>query len=76
LLLRFTSSLRGSKEASLCRSSGRPGQDYTYVDDIVAGIVAAIDYTPRSVDGAPFAVFNLGNSRPVKLTELVELLSA
>jgi UDP-glucuronate 4-epimerase len=53
---------------------GGTGRDYTYVDDIVAGIVAAIDYTPRSVDGAPFEVFNLGNSQPVRLTELLELL--
>jgi UDP-glucuronate 4-epimerase len=53
---------------------GGTGRDYTYVDDIVAGIVAAIDYTPPSVGGAPFEVFNLGNSHPVKLTELLVLL--
>jgi UDP-glucuronate 4-epimerase len=53
---------------------GSSGRDYTYVDDIVAGVVAAIDYEPPCSDGAPFAVFNLGNSRPVKLTELVATL--
>lgn len=63
---------------------GETGRDYTYVDDIVAGVVAALDYNfaPSSVatngraSGArePFEIFNLGNSHPVKLRELVSLL--
>jgi len=53
---------------------GSSGRDYTYVDDIVAGVTAAIEYEPPWSDGAPFAVFNLGNSHPVKLTELVATL--
>jgi UDP-glucuronate 4-epimerase len=53
---------------------GGTGRDYTYVDDIVAGVLAAIDYNPQPVDGAPFEVFNLGNSHPVKLTELIDML--
>ena len=51
---------------------GKTGRDYTYIEDIVAGVLAAMDYTPRRADGAPFEVFNLGNSRPVKLTELLD----
>ena len=51
------------------------GRDYTFVDDIVAGVLAALDFTPRPTGGAaPFEVFNLGNSHPVKLGELIELL--
>jgi UDP-glucuronate 4-epimerase len=53
---------------------GSSGRDYTYVDDIVAGVIAALDYWPPSLGGAPFEVFNLGNSHPVKLTELVSKL--
>jgi UDP-glucuronate 4-epimerase len=53
---------------------GSTGRDYTYVDDIVAGVLAALDYKPSVAAGAPFEVFNLGNSHPVKLLELVELL--
>ena len=41
---------------------------YTFVDDIVAGILAAVDYQTQ------FDVFNLGNSHPCKLSELVQLL--
>jgi UDP-glucuronate 4-epimerase len=50
---------------------GSSGRDYTYVDDIVAGVIAAMDYRPPASGGAPFEVFNLGNSHPVKLTELI-----
>ena len=53
---------------------GSAGRDYTWVEDIVAGVIAAIDYEPHAADGAPFDVFNLGNSHPVKLSEMVALL--
>ncbi len=53
------------------------GRDYTYVDDTVAGILAAVDYKFNVTPGeAPFDIFNLGNSHPVKLGELVELIEA
>lgn len=53
---------------------GNSGRDYTYVDDIVAGIVASLEYEPPLADGARFDVLNLGNSQPVRLNELVDLL--
>jgi UDP-glucuronate 4-epimerase len=53
---------------------GETGRDYTYVDDIVAGVLSALEYRFSSTDGAPFEIFNLGNSEPVKLSELVRLL--
>jgi UDP-glucuronate 4-epimerase len=43
-------------------------RDWTYVDDIVAGVVAALD-----VDLA-FDTFNLGNSSPIQLRDFVALL--
>jgi len=53
---------------------GSSGRDYTYVDDIVAGILAALEYAHPSRAEVPFEVFNLGNSHPVKLAELVAAL--
>ena len=53
---------------------GSTGRDYTHVQDIVAGIVAALAFQPQPAGGAPFEVFNLGNSSPVKLIELLGLL--
>jgi UDP-glucuronate 4-epimerase len=47
---------------------GTSRRDYTYVDDIVSGIMAAIRVNH------PYAVFNLGESETVTLGELVSLL--
>src|SRR5436190_10548469 len=44
-------------------------RDYTYIDDIIAGVRAAIDYT--AID---YEIFNLGESRTVELRELIGLL--
>jgi UDP-glucuronate 4-epimerase len=48
---------------------GTTRRDYTYVDDIVAGVRAAMDYS-QSV----YEVINLGESRTVELRELIALL--
>lgn len=47
---------------------GSSGRDYTYVEDTVQGIVAAIGYD------CAFDVFNLGNSSPVSLSALIALI--
>ncbi len=53
---------------------GSTGRDYTYVEDIAAGVLAAMEYEPA---GNPqFDILNLGNSHPVKLSELIEQLEA
>lgn len=69
---RFTSQIESGKSICLY-GDGNSGRDYTYVDDIVAGVLAALEYSPQS-GSAPFEVFNLGNSHPVKLREMVEAL--
>ena len=48
---------------------GSTRRDYTYIDDIVAGIVSAVSY-----EQSQFEVINLGESRTVELRRLVELL--
>lgn len=54
---------------------GSSGRDYTFVDDIVAGILAALEFDPTPPGGqVPFEIFNLGNSHPVTLNELVAAL--
>jgi UDP-glucuronate 4-epimerase len=53
---------------------GETGRDYTFVEDIVAGIFGALAYDFSATAGAPFEICNLGNSHPVKLSELVQML--
>ena len=48
---------------------GTTRRDYTFVDDIIAGLRAAIDY-----DQTDYEVVNLGESRTVELRELISLL--
>src|SRR6266403_2811138 len=70
---KFTALIEAGKPIPVF-GNGSAGRDYTYVDDIVAGVLSAIGYEPHPISGARFEVFNLGNSHPVKLNELVELL--
>jgi len=48
---------------------GSTRRDYTYSDDIIAGVRAAIDY-----DKTNYEVINLGESRTVELSELIALI--
>lgn len=49
-------------------------RDFTYIDDIVAGVLAALD-RPPPVDGAPpCRVYNLGNHRSEKLLDFIAVL--
>jgi UDP-glucuronate 4-epimerase len=70
---KFTALIEAGKPIPVY-GDGSMGRDYTYVDDIVAGVVASLEYVPESK--VPFEVFNLGNSHPVRLAELIALLEA
>ncbi|HYX27558.1 MAG TPA: GDP-mannose 4,6-dehydratase [Pyrinomonadaceae bacterium] len=48
---------------------GTTRRDYTYIDDVVDGVRAAIDY-----DQSVYEIINLGESRTVELRELISLL--
>jgi UDP-glucuronate 4-epimerase len=49
---------------------GTTSRDYTYVDDIVDGVVAALSY-----DATPYEVVNLGGERPIALVDLVRTIA-
>jgi UDP-glucuronate 4-epimerase len=50
--------------------TGQSRRDYTYIDDIVDGVVAALDLAPR------FEIFNLGGSQTTALLDLVHWIAA
>ena len=54
---------------------GNMKRDFTYIDDIVAGVVAALDHPPAD-DGeaAPHRLYNIGNHRPEPLPRFIEVL--
>ena len=65
---------------------GRMKRDFTYIDDIVAGVMRVTDQPARSnadwsgekpdpgTSAAPYRVYNIGNNNPVDLMHLIETL--
>lgn len=56
-------------------NEGQMRRDFTWIDDIVAGVLAALD-TPPTDDGSepPCAVYNLGNHRPEALEHFIAVI--
>lgn len=65
---KFSKLIRDGKPIPMF-GDGSTRRDYTYVDDIIQGVRAAIDY-----DGAKHEIFNLGESQTTELCELIALL--
>jgi UDP-glucuronate 4-epimerase len=56
-------------------NEGRMRRDFTYVDDIAEGVVRVLDRPPAAdADGAPYAIYNIGNHEAVPLTTFIGLL--
>ncbi len=65
---------------------GRMRRDFTYIDDIIEGVVRVMDRLPEGVSRppvnrpgpesrfAPYRIYNIGNGRPVDLLEFVGIL--
>jgi UDP-glucuronate 4-epimerase len=54
-------------------NQGDMRRDFTYVDDIVNGVIAVLDRPPADT-GVPHKVYNLGNNKPEQLLRVIELL--
>jgi len=84
-LFKFTRGILAG-EAIPVFNRGEMVRDFTYVDDIVEGVVRVIDQpaqadpdwsalAPRpSSSDAPYRIYNIGNSQPVKLMRYIEVL--
>jgi UDP-glucuronate 4-epimerase len=64
---KFATRMVQGKEIPLF-GDGHSLRDYTYIDDTVEGVLASLELGPG------FEIFNLGNSNPVSLLEMVRLL--
>ncbi|AFZ46686.1 NAD-dependent epimerase/dehydratase [Cyanobacterium stanieri PCC 7202] len=59
---------------------GRMQRDFTYIDDIVEGIIRVMNHLPQSStaeDGSkipPYKIYNIGNNQPVELTRFIEVI--
>jgi len=66
-LFKFVKAIREDRPIDVY-NHGNMKRDFTYIDDIVDGVVAAID-NPQ-----PYEIFNLGNNNPVELTRFIEVI--
>lgn len=65
---------------------GEMQRDFTYIDDIVEGVIRVNDHPPKenpdwapnsddaSVSSAPYKIYNIGNNNPVKLMDFITAL--
>lgn len=68
---RFTDAIVSGKAIDLYNHGGME-RDFTYIDDVVDGVVSALDRPPTADAGAvPHRLYNLGNDRPERLGTLV-----
>ena len=70
----FASAIAAGKPITVY-DNGELKRDFTYVDDIVAGVVGCLDHPPPTTAGAPpVRVLNIGNHRSERVSTLISLL--
>ena len=75
----FTNKLREGKTIQIF-NYGNCKRDFTYVDDIVEGVVRVMQKAPEKKNGEdglpipPYAVYNIGNNQPENLLDFVTIL--
>ena len=75
----FTDKLRAGKTIQIF-NYGHCKRDFTFVDDIVEGVVKVMQHAPEKQDGEdglplpPYKVYNIGNSAPENLLDFVTIL--
>ena len=76
----FTNKLRQGETIQIF-NYGNCKRDFTYIDDIVEGIVRVMQHAPEKAIGEdglpipPYALYNIGNNRPENLLDFVQILS-
>ena len=76
----FTNKLRQGETIQIF-NYGNCKRDFTYIDDIVEGIVRVMQHAPEKASGEdglpipPYALYNIGNNRPENLLDFVQILS-
>jgi UDP-glucuronate 4-epimerase len=65
---------------------GKMKRDFTYIDDVVEGIIRVLKHPPKvqecasdafvpdSLSNAPYKIYNIGNHQPVELTRFIEII--
>ena len=71
--IRFTRNILEGRPIDVF-NDGDMKRDFTYIDDIVPGVIAALDSPPDAAGGVPHRLDNIGNQRPEPLMRLIAVL--
>lgn len=77
----FTDKLRAGEKIKIF-NYGKCKRDFTYIDDIVEGVMRVLPEAPKRMNGEdglpipPYEIYNIGNNRPESLLEFVEILKS
>lgn len=72
----FTEAILNGKPIKVF-NHGKMMRDFTYIDDIVEGIIRIQEVQPIGKDtSAPYAIYNIGNNQPIQLSEFIEAIEA
>ena len=70
----FTNKLRAGEKIQIF-NYGNCKRDFTYIDDIVTGVVKVMQKAPdANADGVKYKVYNIGNNQPENLLDFVDIL--
>ena len=69
---KFTNKLLSGETIEIF-NHGNCRRDFTYIDDIIEGVVRVIQGVPEQEE-APYAIYNIGNGKPINLLEFVDIL--
>ncbi|MEM1048735.1 MAG: SDR family NAD(P)-dependent oxidoreductase [Pseudomonadota bacterium] len=73
-LFKFTKAILAGEPIPVF-NNGNHARDFTYIDDIVAGIVAVVDRPPETQpETPPYRIFNIGRGAPVDLMDFIGIL--
>jgi len=84
-LFKFTKNILAGKPIDIF-NNGEHARDFTYIDDIVEGVIRSVDRvassnadwdgsTPDSATStAPYRIYNIGNNKPIKLMHFIECI--
>lgn len=80
MLWKFTANILAGKPIPVF-NKGDLYRDFTFIDDIIAGVIAALDHPPaddgslkRAGSRSPHAIYNIGNHRSEHLLRVIEVL--
>jgi UDP-glucuronate 4-epimerase len=83
----FTKNILAGKPIDVY-NQGKMQRDFTFIDDVIEGVVRVIDSNPQAnaawsgaspdpgTSYAPYRIYNIGNNRPVELLHFIETLEA